>query len=207
MQAGQPQQATRSRPSTGRLSTGRPPARGGPTIYDPFVRPGEPSYIVGPPLAGGLPVGGPLRVARYGWPACGWPATGGLPVGGPLHVACLYVACLWVVRCGWACCICGWFACGWLACGTPTRRVACLLYTAFLCDSRIVGPPLAGGLLRVVRCGWPATGGLPVGDPLHVACLHVACLWVAWVMCVTREATAARFSHPHARPSNSRRRR
>jgi hypothetical protein len=27
-------------------------------------------------------------------------------------------------------------------------RVACLLYTAFLCDSRIVGPPLAGGLRR-----------------------------------------------------------
>src|SRR5579885_2744290 len=67
----------------------RPPARGGPTLHDAFVPLVEGAYIVGPPLAGGLPAAasGPAR-RRVGacpplrggllpawWPApCGWPA-------------------------------------------------------------------------------------------------------------------------------------
>src|SRR5579885_2621838 len=56
----------------------RPPARGGPTIYDCVVWPGEPSYIVGPPLAGGLWSGVAWRAIVYSRATpCGWPARGG----------------------------------------------------------------------------------------------------------------------------------
>src|SRR5579883_2609158 len=80
---------------------GRPPARGGPTIY--VVRPlrkgverGDRAYIVGPPLAGGLP-GWPMAWSDgwCGWAAGvghgvgGWPVAGGVAGGGGVH------------RCGW----------------------------------------------------------------------------------------------------------
>src|SRR5579884_2268803 len=47
----------------------RPPARGGPTIDDAFVPLVEGSYIVGPPLAGGLPGARTGFSSRlWGWP-------------------------------------------------------------------------------------------------------------------------------------------
>src|SRR5579884_2073331 len=54
----------------------RPPARDGPTIHEHLVGPGKPSYIVGPPLAGGLPPVG-------GWPAPGWRVACPLVTDGP----------------------------------------------------------------------------------------------------------------------------
>src|SRR5579885_1088402 len=63
-------------PGRSRPVTGRPPARGGPTIYDVTVALVEPPYIVGPPLAGGL--------WRHRWRAGG--GIGGVPVAA--SVAC-----------------------------------------------------------------------------------------------------------------------
>src|SRR5579885_3014288 len=56
------------------LSRRRPPARGGPTLYERVVGLVEPPRIVGPPLAGGLP--GAASVV------CRWP-EGNASGGGP----------------------------------------------------------------------------------------------------------------------------
>src|SRR5579885_3219490 len=75
--AGHPRRV--SRPPT---ASGRPPARGGPTIHAPSTRPTTRSYIVGPPLAGGLPT---LLACRRYWPA---DATGVDATGLPTLLAC-----------------------------------------------------------------------------------------------------------------------
>src|SRR5579885_3490708 len=54
------------------------PARGGPTIHAPSTSPTTRSYIVGPPLAGGL---WRPSVTASGATPCGWPADAtGLPM-------------------------------------------------------------------------------------------------------------------------------
>jgi hypothetical protein len=60
---GQPPAGLGQPPATRHPPPPRPPARGGPTIYERVVGPVEPPRIVGPPLAGGLGGGGP---------GCGW---------------------------------------------------------------------------------------------------------------------------------------
>ncbi len=166
-------QATRPTPQATRPTThaapGRPPARGGPTIYDHSTSPMIRSSIVGPPLAGGL------------HRPCGWPAS-------PLRVACIALAGGLHRPCGWPAshwrlaCIAlaaGLPGAAWVAC--PTRRLACPMGRGW--PARRGGGGLPDGVwvacLALARVsvnasgadpgGWPARGALCAKPPASPA--------------------------------------
>ncbi len=101
-------QATRKPPAAGRPRR-RPPARGGPTIHDGFTSRTDASYIVGPPLAGGLPVACAAGPISY---------IVGPPLAGGLQRWLAWCAAAGLVRGGWP-------GARWLACSWPVR-LACL---------------------------------------------------------------------------------
>jgi len=72
------------RPAARRPADGRPPARGGPTIYDASVKVVGASCIVGPPLAGGLGAAGGLSATGGDGAAGGLSAAGGDGAAGGL---------------------------------------------------------------------------------------------------------------------------
>ncbi len=138
---------------------------GGPPLHEVVVSLVGRSYIVGPPLAGGLPCGWPVCVRlacmrATGLRACGWPAlrvacmrATGLRTVALLRVACLAHAPASVTASG----------------GGPTLHEAVVPLVE---RSYIVGPPLACGLRA---CVWPA---------LRVACLACGLRACGWPACV-----------------------
>src|SRR5579885_1638310 len=112
----------------------RPPARGGPTLHDAFVPLVEGAYIVGPPLAGGLPAAasGPARRCVV---ACS--LRGGLLLS-------------WLPSPCWLPAPCWWPAPCVVACPPPRRGLPA---AASGPASRSHGLQLT--LLGSSSCGWP----------------------------------------------------
>src|SRR5579885_2881572 len=147
----------------------RPPARGGPTLHDAFVPLVEGAYIVGPPLAGGLPAAasGPARRCVV---ACS--LRGGLPAAASGPAPCLVASSLRLAcplrgglppSCRPAPCL---VACSWrVACRV---RVACSLRGGLPAAASGPARRRVGTCVALARASGNASGFIPWRLALHL---------------------------------------